>query len=736
VLGLACAFVLALGVSLGSGATAMAAPGEGCANETLRAESNVNSTTGAPFSQGLGECRAYEKVSPAEKQDHDAGLLASQSPLAASGEAASFFSVGNFADPEGSQGGAGAYAARRTAASWLTRSTIAPMRLIPSVNTFTNNLDYGADVLSVLACGQAAESQQQATNNVSVSTACALGMPDGSWTSTPGYAPTPESSLIFPSGAVNVGASSDLSHVVLAGSNTRLLPGDTGTETLYEVAGLGTGSPQLRIVNLDSEGHLIGPSTPPKIGGPSDRYQAVSADGRTIFFTATPAGGVATIYARIDASRTVTISDPSPSECTACDHESQAASYQGAAADGSTAYFLTAQQLVDGDLDTTTDLYAYDLNAPAGRRIVQVSAGGAGDASPGVGADVLGVVRPSADGSAVSFVAHGVLTTVPNGVGEAASLGADNLYVVDRTTGRTTFVAVLSPDDASLWASFGDEREAQMTPEGRYLVFTTTSQLVSSDTDSVADVYRYDSFTGELQKLSPGNAELPATITPLSSGTRGANADINALGRAISADGSYVIFTTPEKLAADDVNEGADPSCAAVLTATGCDLYAWHDGSVGMISDGRDPLGVNGFYKALGILRGSSSISASGRDIVFTTHSSLVGQDTDGLADVYDARIGGGFPAPPPPPPVCDGEACRGAATSVPASPTPGSAAFVGPGNPPAPVPTRPKHPKKKHQQPQPKKHHKTRNQKKRRHAKRSRAADRRTIHANRGGSK
>jgi hypothetical protein len=57
-------------------------------------------------------------------------------------------------------------------------------------------------------------------------------------------------------------------------------------------------------------------------------------------------------------------------------------------------------------------------------------------------------------------------------------------------------------------------------------------------------------------------------------------------------------------------------------------------------------------------------MSASGSDIFFSTHVPLVQQDTDVLGDVYDARIGGGFPAPREP--TCSGEACQGSPSVLP----------------------------------------------------------------------
>jgi hypothetical protein len=60
-------------------------------------------------------------------------------------------------------------------------------------------------------------------------------------------------------------------------------------------------------------------------------------------------------------------------------------------------------------------------------------------------------------------------------------------------------------------------------------------------------------------------------------------------------------------------------------------------------------------------------MSASGSDIFFSTRFALVQQDADVLGDVYDARIGGGFP--PPAEPTCSGEGCQGAPSPLPSFP-------------------------------------------------------------------
>src|SRR5262249_48679659 len=142
-------------------------------------------------------------------------------------------------------------------------------------------------------------------------------------------------------------------------------------------------------------------------------YHAISADGGTVFFTATPTatqqpeGEQLTVYARVGAKETVAVSNPSPSECTTCSTTAKPATFQGACADGSKVFFTTEQQLLNSDTDETTDLYEYDFNPPAGHpHLAQVSGGEPTDPMPGAGANVLGVVRTSSDGSHVYFVAQ------------------------------------------------------------------------------------------------------------------------------------------------------------------------------------------------------------------------------------------------------------------------------------------------------------------------------------------
>jgi hypothetical protein len=145
----------------------------------------------------------------------------------------------------------------------------------------------------------------------------------------------------------------------------------------------------------------------------------------------------------------------------------------------------------------------------------------------------------------------------------------------------------------------------------------------------------------------------------------------------MSSDGSRVFFETTQPLVALDTN-GTDDVYEWVATGTGgCTTPR---GCIYLISTG-----------------GSSSPShfldatASGNDVFFLARQQLVGQDTDQNLDVYDARVGGGFPQPPPATAPCSGDACRGQPTTTPGEPVAASVTFFGPGNPTPGSPTTPR---------------------------------------------
>jgi hypothetical protein len=327
-------------------------------------------------------------------------------------------------------------------------------------------------------------------------------------------------------------------------------------------------------------------------------------------------------------------------------------------------FFTSTQQLVNGDTDQSNDLYECEIPpgvpAPVGTANPCASLT---EVSHNVsGANVESVVKVSEDGSRVYFVAQGVLASNLGTNDAAAVAGDNNLYVWEKDAahpaGQTTFVAKLQSNDIS---------QRQSTVDGRYLVFGTANEVLPSDTDEAYDLYRYDAVTGALLRLSTdtngtGGNE-PGAEAKLTIDTPAWRPHF-----AMTDDGSTVVFETAEALSSADADGATD-------------VYEWHEGQVSLISDGGGT---------------EPWITGSGKDIFFRTTQPLTAGDSGTEEDIYDARVEGGFSAITLAP--CSGEACQGAPALPPQPPgTSASAAFNGPGSPPA-VETPPANPRSKSQ--------------------------------------
>jgi hypothetical protein len=517
----------------------------------------------------------------------------------------------------------------------------------------------------------------------------------------------------------NVVATADLSHVI---KETRPVwpsfDATVGEWSVYEYVG-GSGSQPVLVGVTGPAGStdlisICGTRVGNTIGSIPG---TLSADGGTVFFTAEACesgsganAGVpvpaTTLYARIDESRTVLISGRSPLDCTnatgCATSPPGSARFVGASADGSRVFFLDEQQLTDSASEGSKNLYQYDFNSPAGHNLVVASAGASGG-----GPGVQGVVAVSGDGSHVYFVASGVLTgAATNGEGQVAVEGASNLYVFERDArypeGHVAFVTALSGSDGELWAQ--PDFLANVTPDGRFLVFTSFGRLTADDTSSASarQVFRYDAQTGVLVRVSIGNDGFNdngnagsgyARIVPAEAGVRRAGAARS--DPSMSNDGSFVFFQSPVGLtpgALNDVQIGATERGPQYAE----NVYEYHEGHVYLISDGRD-LNTSGSHTCEVSPFGGSLLSAvcligvdgSGANVFFTTGDRLVAGDTDTQVDYYDARIctaGDPCVGSVAPQVSCQGEACHGTPAGAPSAPGAGSAVFSGPGNlaPPA----------------------------------------------------
>jgi hypothetical protein len=618
----------------------------------------------------LPDCMTLEMVSPPQKGSQGAFSPA----VSAEGERVIFLSIASLDDtPGGVSPGVEPYVATRGPSGWSTASTSAPVDIVGGWDGFATALSYTPDFSRWF---QVASNSSQFRLGISRAFQGGLG---GLFTPiSPLFGPLGGGTLTDVNRIHFQGASADHSHLYFVPDriDTAYLSGDS--EPRGEAADANPylaqldadAKPSLELLARDSAGETWGGSCGARLGGirsstsqaisepTGARNQgAISADGRRVYFSTRPSQPEAAavcdnenklrILERLESkTQGVHIEELFSSECNRADCSSADGNdyYQGASSDGSLVYFTTNRQLADSDLDEGSscsselgesagcDLYLYDSSLPPGQRLIQVSAGGAGDATAGEGAKVLnGVTAISGDGSHVYFVAQGVLTTDKNPEEEEAQEGRPNLYVWDRETEATAFIGILDPSDGGvLWGErgvngrgvFGGIYPVPELGDGHILTFKSKAALTADDGDGThSDVFRYDTESQELECVSctgvgdsaPFDASGGQNLASL--GT-----DSAEQRRQAGEDGETVVFQTAEGLVPGDVNGTTD-------------YYLWRQGKL---------------YRLPGKIDETSSVAISGKGstIAFLTPTALLPQDGDTAVDVYAARAEGGYPEP------------------------------------------------------------------------------------------
>jgi hypothetical protein len=682
-----------------------------CPNEAFRVGAGAS----------LPDCRAYEMVTPVYKASGvvTGGSAFQKSPRVSSdGNSLMIWSTASFAGTAGNTSVKGSpYLLSRMGSGWLTTPTELPesqflaFELVNSgERAFGGSVDGRTEVVL-------ARSASRPSNSIDVYRVGADGSVVDVGPALPPSAP-PEpipQELAILEGLHPAGVSADGSHVLFRlsteGQGSVLWPSDTTSEkrkSLYEYAGVGNTTPML--VGVDDKGELIskcgtvlGGSEGPLSSGNGEtlmNHNAISYDGSRVFFTSYACEGpVNEVYVRIDNglvdAHTVAISEPTKEDCEQCDTTTKLANamFEGASEDGSKAFFTSTQPLLGGD--DSHNIYEYDFGAPAGHRIIRVSSGDSTVVDPVAG--VVGEpVQISEDGSHVYFVANGVLTMTPNGQGQSAQNGALNLYVFERDArypaGRTMFIGVLSSADGQLWAKIGgispEPGGADVTPDGRFLVFTSVADLTPDDTSSAPQIFEYGSQTGSIVRVSIGHdgfndngntsvypTNIPSPDRSYKNVEQSADPAAYWSNMAVSADGSYVFFASRNSLVPGVIEEHShENSEKRQVYDNGPNVYEYHAGNVYLIA--RAGHTITSYGKG-GALTETSLIGtdASGADVFFGTTEQLVDQDTDG--DIYDARIGGGFPVAAMVA-GCSGDACQGALGAAPVLLFPGSEVQAG----------------------------------------------------------
>ena len=434
----------ALGGFIGA---APAAAQQACPNEAVRAQQHATY---------LPECRAFERVSPADKNGQELGPINSQHTdeisyaAAATGQAA-FYTLGG-AVP-GSESGAlyPPVLSRLGAAEepWLAFPQ-APSTQFSAYRTGAQRNGAPFGYLSpTLSCGvyatelaqperdgasgEAADLPPDETAEEQIQNVYVKNFETASNTLVTRLRPEEPA---LSSGAYEIeGATADCEHVIFVnlerGYALPLRPASTQyapQDSLYEWS---EASEEPRVASILPDGapavHVIESGALSSYGSPP--LHEISADGTRIFFNAEAEGpevpqaerGATQVYMRIDGERTV---DVSASKTATPD---QGALFEGASADGSSVFFIANYGLTSRsssgkqapsrcNVSATEDRYGegcdlYEYRVSDGvsgeGTLTDLSADQEAQTGDTKGADVRGVVAISEDGSTVYFSSSG-----------------------------------------------------------------------------------------------------------------------------------------------------------------------------------------------------------------------------------------------------------------------------------------------------------------------------------------
>ncbi len=624
----------------------------------------------------LPNCRAYEMVSPVEKNNGDIITLSQISEYRSAlnqsstdGEELTYSSYKAFGDAVGSHY-SNQYIASRGKEGWGTRSISPPHShtvFQPGLASPTWDLDVQFKAFTPdLSSAWLADSAKPPLTTDAVEGKVNLFRRENASGSYESLIKSPPSIAVSEKGyGMEIqGLTADGDHVLFAAA-AALTPdaAPTANRQLYDYTG-----GELELVSVLPNGTPAPtPSNAGRVGASSaligqrngSLEHAISEDGSRIYFTTDPGfGGAGRIYVRIDAKTTVAVSDSVG--------VGTSAQFLAASADGSKAIFAVGA-LFTGE----ASLYEFDLATQTPTLLTE---------------QAYGLLGASDDASHLYFVSAEDLDA-------GALAGEPNLYL--RHEGEVAFIATLSDADAAQGnlepSNVNVEpinHTAKTTPDGRRIAFMSERSLTGYDnTDAnngkaATEVFHYDAETERLSCAScnpsgarPRGEELQRPYSFRATKRWAAawlsTAENQLYGvRALSEDGGRLFFNSYDALLPRDTNGAQDVYQWEAQGTGGCQRV---EGCLDLLSSGESPTDSE-FVDA----------SADGENVFISTESSLTPQD-QGLIDIYAVRANGGFAPPPAPPTPCLGDACQ-SVPAPPSPPAPASARFEGAGDPPAPT--------------------------------------------------
>jgi hypothetical protein len=670
------ATAVALFVAVGLPGTAAAA--EACPNEEIREQQ------GSTF---LPDCRAWEMVSPVDKNGYDTRRATGTIKGSLNGNAVTYAAFGGItSEGEGTSGTIPRFLSRRTENGWTTESVNAPQ------GAYHHYTGVGGFYYLHLSADFAPDLSKSALLSWEMPLSPDLTEPlKFRWNlflrdhDTKSYqllnkasdGPTPpgigQISLIE---IPTVEAfTPDMSHIVFQ-TPQNLTPEATGFLN-YKTYEWHNG--EVRLVGILPNGNPAPGGSSPGAGTDSltpgqgytsndlIHHKAISEDGSRIFFTALPHDSDGRLFMRENGgtpdARTVWISE---SEATV-PQAPRPARFRDATPDGKKVFFTTSERLLDEDTDDAVDLYRWDYeeDPDTGHHLTLISR----DEEPadGIGSDTQGVLGVGRDGERVYFVARSQL--VPGEPAEVNVHKGPHLYLWE--SGELRYLHRFGGDDDGTnpnpgalngvesrnWGQVGnDNKPSMVSDDGRYLLFQTYEEVIDVFNENhekcIIDQYwiprcsQLYVFDAEAQPGNefvcvscPKDGSAPAghTETRVNDGLLNTGYDRTQPRRLVVDDGHVkVFFDTPTPLDPRDSNGEIDVY-----------VYDFDKGKAELLSSGKDT--APAFFL---------DANANGDTVFIGTFARLVGADRDSLFDVYAVRVNGGFEEQVASP-ECRGEECR-----------------------------------------------------------------------------
>lgn len=450
-------------------------------------------------------------------------------------------------------------------------------------------------------------------------------------------------------GFIEAVASADFNRVYLRTSEVIDGSHQLGTENIYD---FGQSPPKLVSVRPGAGvaftcGVVSAGSNPGFVdSNASVRRHWASSDGRRVYFVSRGdvCSGRFNLYMHdVDTEETTLVSGP-----PVLDIDRGVNPFVGATPDGRYAFYQspTTLELVDGSdgSNSDMDIYRYDAETRSNTCVTCAVP----NAVIATGQERSAV---SEDGSRVYFDSTRAHTA-------GAVAGAHNIYVV-----RDGALGLAGIASSAIRLSSDPTRGATMSSDGQFLLFFSNRSemdaMTGSSNGGFTQLYRYDDDAESVVCVSCPTVGTATASLPLSH-LAASNQTVRPKLYAMSEDGQMVFFTSNESLVAADVNDGPD-------------IYEWHAGKHGLITNGVTD------YPGL-IVPEIYTTTPTGRDVFFYDIAALTPEVQDGMLKVFTARIDGGF-ATATPAPECNGEQCQGLPSGQPHLRVPGSVTLDGAGN-------------------------------------------------------